>query len=107
VRWLVGLLGALFMVVLASCAPNPEHAVSGILIDVQAAEIVHAETVNLRDNDGKVWSFRVSRTVADNPEESFSASHLRQHMMLAQPVEVRYLESTAGLEAIRIRDARS
>jgi hypothetical protein len=81
--------------------------VSGILVDVQANEIVHAEAVGLRDNDGKMWTFRVSREVADNAEEPFSASHLRQHMMLAQAVEVRYRETASGLEAIRIRDAAS
>jgi hypothetical protein len=77
----------------------------GLLIDVQSHELLHADEVTVRDNSGAVQTFRVSPEVATNGESPFSASHLRQHMIIAQPVVVEYQETKDGLLALRIRDA--
>jgi len=77
----------------------------GLLIDVESHELLHADEVTVRDNSGVVRTFRVSPEVADNSVTPFSASHLRLHMVTAQPVVVEYQETNDGLLAMRIRDA--
>ena len=63
-------------------------SVRGILVNVEARSLVYAEQVVLRDEEGRNWTFRVSPEVARDPTEPQSASHLRQHMTLAEPVRV-------------------
>src|SRR6185369_613979 len=89
----------------SACGPPATHEMQGLLIDVQSHELLHADEVTVRDNSGVVRTFRVSPEVATNAEAPFSASHLRQHMIIAQPVVVEYQETNDGLLAKRIRDA--
>ncbi len=77
----------------------------GVLVDVQSRQIVNADTVTLRDPSGATRSFRVSPEVASNREHPNTASHLRQHMVNADPVIVRYRETAEGPVAVRIIDA--
>ena len=46
----------------------------------------------------------VSPEVARNPEHPNSASHLRQHMMVGDPVIIQYRQTTEGPLAMRILD---
>jgi hypothetical protein len=104
VRWVL----ATFLVttiVASACRPPATREMQGLLIDVQSHELLHADEVTVRDNSGAVRTFRVSPEVATNAEFPFSASHLRQHMIIAQPVVVEYQETNDGLLALRIRDA--
>ena len=81
-----------------------DPAVRGVLLDVRAASIVHAESVTLRDDDGRVWTFRVDPEVATNRQEPQSAAHLRQHLALGDAVRVRYRDTPDGPLAVRILD---
>lgn len=81
-----------------------DYSVRGILVDVQGASIVFAESVTLRSDDGVIQEFRVDPEVARNREEPQSASHLRQHMVLGDPVIVRYRVTVEGPLAVRIAD---
>jgi len=100
------LLGiALALLSLASCMTNEVHEARGVLVDVQSREIQNADSVTLRGGDGSVRSFRVSPEVASNADHPNSASHLRQHMMLGDPVVIRYRQTADGLVAVRILDA--
>jgi hypothetical protein len=65
---------------------------------------VHAEHVVLRDEEGHLWNFQVSPEVATNPQEPQSASHLRQHMVLGEWMQVFYRPTAEGLLAVRIVD---
>jgi hypothetical protein len=78
--------------------------VHGALVDVQATSIVYAESISLRDGDGRVWTFQVSPEVATHPDEPQSASHLRQHLFLGEWLRVYYRETPEGLLAVRISD---
>jgi hypothetical protein len=100
-------LVALVIVFVAVCSSirPPVRTVRGVLMDVRASSLVHAESVTLRDEDGRVWTFRVDPEVVTNPEEPQSASHLRQHMVLGEPMLVRYRETSGGPLALRILDA--
>ena len=94
-EWLYGDLGTI----------GSRRSVRGVLVDVQGASIVFAEQVTLRSDDGEVQSFRVDPEVATNRDEPQSASHLRQHMVLGDPVIIRYRLTDDGPVAVRIVDA--
>lgn len=85
--------------------PPETQETAGILVEVQAQEIVNAQQVTLRSLDGTERIFQVSPEVANNPEHPNTASHLRQHMIGADPVIVRYRSSDGGSMAVRIMDA--
>ena len=94
-EWLDGDIGAI----------GSRRSVRGVLVDVQGASIVFAERVTLRGDDGEVQSFLVDPEVATNRDEPQSASHLRQHMVLGDPVIIRYRLTDDGPVAVRIVDA--
>jgi hypothetical protein len=79
-------------------------SVRGILLDVAARSIIHADEIVLRDESGQIWTFRVSTEVATNREEPQSASHLRQHMAVGDMVFVRYQPDVDGYLAVRVFD---
>lgn len=90
-----------------SQAPSSEGEVRGLLVDVQAQEIVHAEALTVRDAAGALHTFRVSAEVAENSDHPVSASHLRQHMAAGDPVIVRFRMAPEGALAVRVLDVPS
>ena len=98
-------LAAGLCALLVSCGSSGEQEIRGILVDVQAREIANADAVTLRDGSGRLHTFRVSPEVAANPEHPNTASHLRQHMVNADPVIIRYRETPDAPLALRILDA--
>ena len=78
-----------------------------MLVDVQSREIQNADSVTLRDDGGTLRTFRVSPEVARNADHPNSAAHLRQHMMLGDPVVVQYRLTGDGPLATRIQDVSS
>jgi hypothetical protein len=79
--------------------------VRGVLVDVQSREIVNADAITLRDGGGTLHTFQVSPEVAADRQHPNTASHLRQHMALADPVIVRYRDTAEGRLAVQIVDA--
>ena len=104
----LGVVGAYFVLVagfmLLPIRPTT-HELKGILVDVQSGEMVHAQQVTLRDQDGREHTFQVSSEVATNAEHPNTAAHLRQHLIFADPVVVRYRTTASGRVAERIMDA--
>ncbi len=78
-----------------------------MLVDVQSREIVNADSITVRDDGGVLHTFRVSPEVASNREHPNTASHLRQHMAVADPVIVRYRTTGEEQVAVQILDAGS
>ena len=76
-----------------------------MLVDVQSREIVNADAITLRDDGGALHSFRVSPDVASDRQHPNTASHLRQHMAVADPVIVRFRTGPNGPVAFQILDA--
>ena len=100
-------LGLVAIVVLTRAAdrtPSELHTVRGVLLEVRATSIVYADSLTLRDDAGRV-NFQVDPSVMTNREEPQTASHLRQHMALGEPMLVRYKETSTGLLALRVADA--
>ena len=75
-----------------------------MLVNVQSQQIVYADSVTLRTDDGRVLTFQVLPDVARNPDHPNTASHLRQHMMMADHVTIEYRDSANGPEAVSILD---
>jgi len=104
---LLGLGVALGVVLLGGLSlwiqPRPPR-VRGVLLNVEATSIVHAERITLRDDRGATWMFRVSPEVASDPHEPQSASHLRQHMLAGEWMQVHYRPTPDGPLAVRISD---
>lgn len=71
---------------------------------MQSHEIQNADSLTLRDDNGQRLTFRVSPEVARNAEHPNSAAHLRQHMIAADPVVVRYRLTNAGPVALQVLD---
>lgn len=91
----------------ARSEPAEVREARGILLDVQSRDLTQAETVTLRSDAGSVQVFRVSGEVARDPQHPNPASHLRQHMTVADPLVIRYLSEPEGPLAIQIIDAGS
>ena len=85
------------LLTLVACQPRT-RTVHGVVIDLQARDLAHAEAVSVRLDDGTEMRFKVADTVL------FSASHLRQHMVFAEPVTVTYEEQAEGPLAVDIQD---
>ena len=92
------------LVVLTYARGGQLQTVSGVLIDVQASSLVHAESITLRDEHGQILTFQVDPEALSNPDAPQTASHLRQHMALAEPMIVHYRQSPSGPVAVRIVD---
>jgi hypothetical protein len=92
------------MALVTGCRPESLE-VRGVLVDVQSREIVNADAITLRDEAGALHTFRVSPEVATDREHPNTASHLRQHLALADPVIVRYRDTAEGRLAVQIVDS--
>ena len=90
---------------LTACQPPEGGEMRGVLISVESREIINADRVSLKSEDSTITMFVVSSDVANNTEHANTASHLRQHMVAADPIIVRYRKTANGLEALRILDA--
>ena len=72
--------------------------IRGLVADVQAGSILKLDSLTIRDEEGRLWSFKVEGQLG------FTPSHLREHQVLAQPVIVRYRETPDGLVALDLTD---
>ena len=98
-RWLAAL--ALFTVALfAGCNREPTVQMArGVVVNVQVASFSQIGSFDLRTDEGEVLTFAVE----GNP--GITPGHLREHMILAQPVIVTYHRLDGDLIATLIDDA--
>ena len=85
----------------AGCGVRRERepqTVRGVLVDVAARSLTELRSFEVRTDDGRRLSFRVEGDVGMTP------GHLREHMLLAEPVTVTYRESADGLVALHLED---
>jgi hypothetical protein len=83
-------------IVLAS--RSGEARVRGVVTEVVARDIGHAESITLRAEDGRELRFVIP------PEELKTPGHLREHMTYGQPLIVHYRREGETLVATRLED---
>ena len=79
---------------------NPERGqVRGMVLEVVGRSIVEWETLWIRDETGRGWTFR-----ADQGFIGFNLSHLRGHQVAGKSVLVTYVTRGDELLAVDITD---
>ena len=73
--------------------------VEGLVTSVEARSVVEVERFTIEDDKGRVFPFPTEGFIG------FTTSHFREHMMLAEPVRVRYRKDGDTLIAELIEDA--
>ena len=101
-RWLpvLGLgLTVIALALSASCdgKENVEN-VRGIVVEVAGRNLLEVETLKVRTQDGKTWTF-----TTDGPLP-FTASHLREHQLFGQTVLVFFTKRDGQLVAVDLAD---
>ena len=91
------LVAVALLLVLGACGDGVKK-VQGLVVDVQSGSITDLDSVTVRDESGKLWTFKAEGSL------SFSPSHLREHQAFAWPVTVFYEETPEGLLANGITD---
>ena len=72
--------------------------VQGLVVEVRGDSLTKVDSLSVRDEAGKLWTFTTEGFVGLTP------SHLREHRALALPVTVRYRETPDGLLALSVTD---
>ena len=73
--------------------------VEGLVTGVEERSVVEVEQFTIEDDEGRVFTFTTEGFIG------FTTSHFREHMMLAEPVRVRYRKDGDTLIAELIEDA--
>jgi hypothetical protein len=100
---ILGLIAAAAAILIAcgiSTVVGGTNSVEGQVISVEQQSITRIASLTLEDASGKQWVFQGSGTFA-----GFTASHLREHGALGEPVTVEYEEADSGeLTILEISD---
>ena len=88
-----------FLLLLSACG-GPE-SVRGQIVDVRSRGVLDLESVDLVDEAGARWTFEGSGVLGH-----FTPSHLRQHMVSGEMVEVAFLREEGRLIVVGLRDYR-
>jgi hypothetical protein len=101
------LVGFSFLIViLANCSSSLE-TVEGYVTSVEGRSITEIRSFTLQRSDEGAIHFTVKPGIFDlSTGIAVTPSHLRDHMLLGQPVSVRYYEYDDVLIAISIEDVR-
>lgn len=89
---------AMTIAVLAGCAGDTETVV-GRLIDVQSSGLLVLDSIEVIDADGRQWKL-------EGPGDfgQFTPSHLRQHMVLGEQLQVSFHRDEDSLVIDRLSD---
>jgi hypothetical protein len=83
---------------------SPAGDATGIVIAVDQASVTTVRSFILRTKDGQELVFSVGKI--DLSGDAFPANHLREHMALAEPVNVEYRTEGTDRVAFRLTDAQ-
>jgi uncharacterized lipoprotein YajG len=88
---------------LAGCGRNPATLepvgqVRGQVVEVTSRNITEVESLRLRDERSRIWTFTTEGFVG------FTPSHLREHQLFGQSVLVSYVKKGDTLVAVGITD---
>lgn len=94
-------VGAVIVALLLLSACGGEESagqVRGLIVDVIGRDIAEIETLSIRSEDGKTWTFTTEGPLR------FSAAHLLEHRLSGQSVLVVYTRKGDSLVAVEIKD---
>ena len=94
---ITALLCALCVFLMACNGVEPGVA-RGVIVDVSDRNLAEIETLTIRDDAGRLWTFTTEEALEKN------GAHLRLHQVLGQTIEVRYEERDGRLIATSLRD---
>jgi hypothetical protein len=96
---------------LQACAAAPPPAptahtqtVRGVLLDVEAPSLQKVDSFTLRSDDGQELHFVTAPNFNQGVSHLMTPGHMRQHMALADPVEVTYRDDNGTLVALTAVD---
>jgi hypothetical protein len=81
------------------------QSVRGVLLEVVSPSIQQINSFTLRTDDGRELLFVTAPDFNQGVQHVMSPGHMRQHMALADPVEVTYREDNGRLVALSAVDA--
>jgi hypothetical protein len=94
----VAVVAALAIAALAGCAGNTETVI-GRLIDVQSSGLLDLESIEVIDEDGRQWKLEGSGVFGH-----LTPSHLRQHMLAGEQLQVSFHRDGDVLVIDRLSD---
>jgi hypothetical protein len=94
-----------FLLQLVGCATPQTQTVRGVLLDVVSPSIQKVDSFTLRTDDGRELNFVTAPDFNQGVAHVMTPGHMRQHMALADPVNVTYREDNGKLVAISATDA--
>ena len=74
---------------------------AGLVTDVAARTLLEFETIEVTDANGRAMVFHANGGAFDE----FTPSHIREHMLLGEPVEVGYRAEGGRLIIVSLRDS--
>jgi hypothetical protein len=93
---------------LAACSAPPAAAqtrtVRGVLLDVESPGIQKVDSFSLRTDDGQELQFSTAPDFNQGVAHVMTPGHMRQHMALADPVEVTYRDDNGKHVALSAID---
>ena len=93
---------------LVACSPGAPaanvHTVRGVLLDVEAPSIQQVNSFTVRSDDGQELHFDTAANFNQGVSHLMTPGHMRQHMALAEPVEVTYRDDNGKLVALSAVD---
>lgn len=95
-------VAALSLALLVACSQAQAGAVSGAIVDLDAASLTGVRAFSVRDAQGSVWRFGVAEAATDEDGRPLNASHLREHMLNGEQVVVEYRRESDRLVAQRV-----
>jgi hypothetical protein len=75
-----------------------------VLLDVEAPSIQRVDSFTLRTDDGAEMHFTAAPNFNQGVSQLMTPGHMRQHMALADPVEVSYRDDNGTLVALTAVD---
>ena len=90
----------------ATSAPPtaPTTTARGVLLDVESPSIQKVDSFTIRTDDGQELHFVTAPDFNQGSTHLMTPGHMRQHMALADPVEVTYRNDNGTLVALTAAD---
>ena len=94
------------LLIFTSCTQSDqaqnEKIIEGYVTNVSAANLLTVDWFEIETNSGELMRFEVKGSIG-----SFTPSHMRQHMLIGDPVVITYYENGEKFNASMVEDIES